>query len=224
MEKICSVNTVNAAIKRREYLESAIEKEENKITISYGNSKMGKIPSFSVLPIITCANCGACSKWCYACKGCFNFNANIEKLADNTAALIKDYYAVFKAIDDVLKTGKYSAFRFNVAGDVFNIRYLNVVTLTAAKNPAVDVLVFTKNYDLFNNYFSKNGAPKNLHVVFFRWDNAKIENPHGLPVAIVKINDDTEIPAGAHRCGGDCVSCLKCFKAERGETVYFDLH
>ena len=38
------------------------------IQIALGNSKMGKIPSVSLVPIDDCANCADCASICYARK------------------------------------------------------------------------------------------------------------------------------------------------------------
>lgn len=230
-KKIQSVNTKNAIEKRKEFLARSLEDLEScTVHLSLGNSKTGPIPSFSVLPLLSCTNCGECSKKCYACKGNFNFNRNINGLAENTALLMEKPYEVEKAINEFLncKTIIYKFFRWNVAGDIAGVvldQYFPLIVRIAEKNPLTTFLMFTKNYKLINDYISSGHfLPQNLNIVFSRWHNTPIENPYGLPVAIVKIDETTEIPVGAFHCDGDCSNCLKCWRIEQEEAVYFDLH
>lgn len=204
------------------------EKDPDSLTvhISFGNSKMGPIPSFSVLPLLTCINCGECSKYCYACKSCFNFNDNIVALAENTVLLEKDPERVYNAIMDVLKSGAvlYRFFRFDVAGDVYSLEYLELIEKVCNECEYTSFLVFTKNYVLFNTRYAESEKPKNLAVVFSQWDNMKVDNPLGFPIAIVKIID-TVIPKNAYKCSGDCSSCFNCWNCKQdGSVRYFDLH
>ena len=225
---IKKVNVENAAAKRKDFLNIAMENLETieKIHVSLGNSKMGTIPSFSVLPIVTCKNCAECSRYCYACKGCFNFNSNIMNLAENTALLFNDPERVENELNLFLNnsTTLYRYFRFNVSGDICNMNYLNIVINIANKNQLTKFLVFTKNYSLFNEYFSKNEKPENLCIVFSQWNNTKIDNPLSFPVAIVNIENETIIPENAFHCSGDCSNCLECWNAKKETYRYFDLH
>ena len=231
-KKIARVNTKNAIEKRTQVLNEVLEDMSiiNEIHVSIGNSKMGPIPSFSVLPFLTCTNCHGCGGFCYAAKGRFNMPKNIRGLAENTALLMKNPAFVEHEINKFLNQGTiiYKYFRFNVAGDIggkVEENYFPMILRIANKNPWTRFLFFTKNYRLVNEYLNKAGKlPENLQIVFSKWDNIPIENPHNLPVAIVKINDNTEIPAGSFHCSGDCANCLKCWLIEDGKTVYFDLH
>lgn len=211
-----------------EFLKVALSglKDIEKIHLSMGNSKMGIIPSFSVLPLVTCTNCGECSKYCYASKGCFNFNGNIMNLAENTALVMESIDRVKDEINAFLNgtTILYRYFRWNVAGDIFTVDYLQMMVDIAATNPWTTFLAFTKNYGLVNSYMDANEIPANLKIVFSRWDNAEVDNRHNLPVAITKIDDNTAIPENAFHCNGDCANCLNCWKAENGTCRYFDLH
>lgn len=225
---IKKVNVEKAAKKRNDFLNIAMENIDNieSIHISLGNSKMGKIPSFSVLPIITCKNCSECSKYCYASKNCYEFNSNILNLAENTAMMKVRPDKVEKEINDFLNnsTTIYKYFRFNVAGDIFTMTYLQVVVSIAKNNPFTRFLVFTKNYDLMNNYFSDHEKPDNLAIVFSKWSNTEIDNPLNFPVAQVNIPSETVIDENSFHCNGDCTSCLECWNAKKGTNRHFDLH
>jgi len=227
-KKIYSVNVKNATEKRKIALSEAIKNIESclQIHISMGNSKM-PIPSFSVLPLITCAGCADCANYCYAAKARFNFPDNIKSLAENTALMMYKPEEVEKQVNSFLdgQLVIYKYFRWNVAGDVFNKSYLDVIGRVAQNNPMTRFLVFTKNFNLFNLYFDGVQKPGNLSIIFSRWDNAIIDNPHNFPLAITKINDDTIIPDGTKKCAGSCETCLNCWnESDNGTARYFELH
>lgn len=230
MKKIAKVNVQKAIEKRKEFLKVAMISDNMKLHFSFGNSKLGKIPSFSVLPFLTCTNCKECGKYCYAAKNCFNFNRNIQNLAENTANVRKlPMNELIEQFDEILGGNIiYKYFRFNVAGDIagaIGTKYFDLILNITEKYPFTTFLLFTKNYEMINTYISNGGKlPKNLSVVFSQWNNIKIDNPHNLPIAIVKVNENTEIPENAFHCSGDCSECLDCWKAEKGSTRYFDLH
>lgn len=231
-KRIQKVNVKNAIEKRTQFLNDTLLNISlvNAIHISIGNSKMGPIPSFSVLPFLTCTNCKGCSGYCYAAKGNFNFPRNINALAENTALLMKNPAFVEHEINKFLNQGTiiYKYFRFNVAGDIggkVEENYFPMILRISKKNPWTRFLMFTKNYRLVNEYIENGGQiPENLQIVFSKWDNIPIDNPHNLPIAIVKVNENTAIPDGAFHCSGDCANCLKCWLIEAGKIVYFDLH
>ena len=230
-KKISRVNTENAIKRRKEFLDNTLNNLENaNIHFSMGNSKMGPIPSFSVLPFLTCKNCNGCGGYCYAAKGAFNFPKNVQSLADNTALLMRDPERVEKEINSFLNNSTilYRYFRFNVAGDIagpVEKEYLPMVIRIAEKNPWTKFLLFTKNYSFVNSMIEKGEQiPENLTIVFSKWDNIPIDNRYNLPVAIVKVNEETEIPESAFHCSGDCANCLNCWHAKSGDVRYFDLH
>ena len=216
------INVKNAYAKRLDALNNV---NEPKMHISLGNSKLGSIPNFSVLPLVTCTNCNECSKHCYACKGCFNYNNVINSEAENTYLVMNEPKRVENEINAFLNgVVLYRYFRWNTSGDVFSREYLEIIVNVAKANELTTFLVFTKNFKLFNEYLRENELPKNLKVVFSKWDNAEIDNEHNLPIAIVKVNEQTEIPGNAYKCSGNCANCLECWNANKGTTRYFDLH
>ena len=227
---IKKVNVKNAIAKRKEFLNSALLKDSYKLHFSLGNSKTGIIPSFSVLPFLTCTNCKECGKYCYAAKNRFNFHRNIENLAENTAAIrnlsMKELIDQFENFFNGLTVYKY--FRFNVAGDIagpIGTKYFDLILKVSLMHPETTFLMFTKNYERINLFLEYGGKlPENLTIVFSQWDNNTFENPFDLPIAIVKMDENTNIPENAFHCSGDCANCLDCWKAKKGTVRYFDLH
>ena len=94
-----------------------------KLKISAKNTKLGKIPSFSMSAKKTCPNKTPwCEKHCYATK--------LERLYPN----VKNAYAVnYKATQKVsfvnsmvreIKNSDTDVFRMHVSGDFFNVKYI----------------------------------------------------------------------------------------------------
>lgn len=197
-------------------------------TISNSNSKMGSVASVSLLPFITCpARCSkTCAKKCYAAKLANLRPAVLDSYARNTAlAMIKpDLY--WNSVNQAIKAVRF--FRYHVSGDIMNKAYFDNMVKSAVENPHCEILVFTKKYEIVNNWINENGKlPENLHILFSGWDNLKPINPHNMPETNIfktegEINDNWKI------CGGNCFNCacrgLGCWQAKTGETVAFKLH
>lgn len=228
---ISRVNVAHAYEMRKRALDEALARldagEVLHIHISKGNRKTGALPSFSVLPLLTCGeHCSQCAGWCYACKGAFCFPRNVRQLAENTALLMRHPDQVREELAEYIAKTKPEAWRWNVAGDIFSREYLDIIERLALEFPAVRFLAFTKHYERINARLDEVGEfPPSLSIVFSAWnDPAKVPNPHGLPVSMVREDGAQKVPENATACGGHCTSCLWCFFAKRGELVFFDLH
>lgn len=199
------------------------------ISVSSGNAKMGKIPSVSLPPIVTCSPvaCRTCGRKCYAKKICryskeaaAAYNRNLDILKNNPALFWDD-------VDRALKTSRF--FRFNVSGDIYNKKYFEKLCEVVKKNNHCEVLIFTKKYDIVNDYLKKNKLPKNLHVLFSGWIGIEIDNPHNLPEAHVLFkNGETSAKDGAIYCSGNCFECAinngGCWSLKKGQQVIFREH
>lgn len=227
---IMKVNAEASIAKRRSFMDFAranYNADTVEITISEKNSKMGYVPSFSVMPGITCKHCSKCSEYCYAMKGFYNYDSNILKLANNTVAVEKDPENVVKFINKFLANPViiYRFFRFNTAGDI-NENYLdNVILPVVAENPITVFYLYTKNYELINEKI-QNGwkVPKNLVIIFSQWGNEEIKNPYNLPVFKTILDAEEPQPENETICINDCMNCLKCHKAKNGEKIGCYLH
>jgi hypothetical protein len=196
----------------------------HEIVISEGNSKMGKVYSFSVSPVITCGANVPCKKECYACKLCRiyptvrnSYAANLDALHNAPAHLIA------AAIIDVIKRRGVKLFRFNVSGDFgfngsFDKFYFDLACKIAKNCPETNFLAFTKIYDAFNMI-----RPANFNLVASVWNEYAPENIEDKPTAHY-CDGSRAMPADAVKCGGDCEKCGKCFFLGRGEKVYFEKH
>ena len=202
------------------------------VTISSGNSKMGKVASVSLLPILTCpGRCrGTCGDKCYAKKLAILRPSVARSYARNTAVALLAPFAFFRAVDKAMKKAEY--FRFHVSGDIPNPGYMTEVALCCSANPHCQVLMFTKRYEIVNGYIERHGSlPENLHCLFSGWTNLFPTeggfNPHRLPETTVYAKDE-DIRSEWTLCGGNCLDCAihdgGCWAAQPGETIAFKIH
>lgn len=199
------------------------------VSISYGNSKMGAIPSVSLPPVTTCPNGAPCAKKCYAAKLCRIYPTVKKAYQNNLDILNNDWMEYWRQVRNAVKMSKY--FRFHVSGDIPNAAYFKELVITACACPECNILIFTKQYDIVNNYIDRvGGIPKNLHVIFSRWDaawNVSIRNPHNLPMSAVIFKQSNNIEYDK-ACGGNCAECackgVGCWELKNGETIAFYEH
>jgi hypothetical protein len=119
-------------------------------------------------------------------------------------------------------------FRFHVSGDIPDALYFYDMVLTAKMHEKTEILAFTKQYEIVNDYISTHGAlPQNLHIIFSAWPGLPMDNPHGLPEAHVIFRGET--PCDDWKiCGGNCAECacrgVVCWELKRGEKIAFNQH
>ena len=200
-----------------------------RVRISNANSKMGAVASVSTLPFLTCpAVCaGTCGAKCYAAKLANLRPSVLKSYAINTALALLRPDVYWSGIDYALKGVRY--FRFHVSGDIINAEYFSRMIDAARNNPKTEILVFTKRYNVVNNWISENGElPANLHILFSGWNNLDPANPHNLPETNVIVPDMDTMPDNWKMCGGNCFNCacrgVGCWQAQKGDTIAFKLH
>lgn len=197
-----------------------------KLSISKGNSKMGAIPSVSLPPITTCPKGVPCATKCYAAKLC-RIYPTVKKAYQNNLDLLNENWASYwEQVRQAVATTKY--FRFHVAGDIPNPCYFKEMVITAKQNPTTQILAFTKQYEIVNNYIAIMGElPPNLHIIFSEWGNIKPNNPYNLPTSAV-IFKGTAPCDNWKICGGNCSECacrgVGCWELKKGETIAFYEH
>ena len=184
------------------------------VTISKGNKKIGRVWNLSTAPAITCGNCSACIRFCYAIRDIFKFgydflkNCILRSRAKNTAILLFDRSEFFRQIDTFCSSNrKVKIFRWHVSGEILDDDYFYRMCDIAIKHPDWIFWSYTKMFSCVNHYFEKHSGrlPKNLHVMFSRWMQEEIDNPFGMP----EFHTVEEVPAGAENvCCGNCQFCL----------------
>ena len=197
----------------------------NKVSISKGNSKMGYIPSVSLPPVVTCAKGCACAKKCYAAKLCRIYGTVRRAYNRNLDILKNDMDNYFIQVKAAAMVTKY--FRFHVSGDIYDMNYLDRMVKLAQDLPGTTFLAFTKQYNFVNNFLQYAAIPDNLKIIFSEWPGMEMYNPYNLPVAHVIFKgsepaDDWKI------CGGNCSECacrgVGCWELKKGEHIAFYEH
>lgn len=162
--------------------------ENNVISISKGNIKMGDISSISLPAVVTCRPDAPCFQKCYA-RHMQNFRKNIFSAWTRNLDIYKNnpesYWLQLRAYCSIV-----SAFRFHVGGDIPDIGYLRGMIQLARECKKCQFLAFTKRAEWVNDEISrlksqKKNLPKNLHLVISNWGSWTLPNPHGLPVTNV---------------------------------------
>ena len=143
----------------------------------------------------------------------------------------------FRQLTEQFRLNRY--FRMHVAGDIPNRDYFARLVKAAGENPACEILLFTKQFEIVNEclkeratesgeYFPLETIPENLHVIYSGWgDDFKPVNPYGLPESQVIFKGQTP-PDNWKICGGNCSECacrgVGCWELQPGETIAFYEH
>jgi len=195
------------------------------ISISLGNTKLGKIPQFNLAPKLSCQNSKYCSgvfegrKFeCYAIKAWRQYADTRKAWTKN----IKLCHTRLSLVEDELRQyfdrSRPKWFRIHSAGDFFSQEYLDMWLRLATTYQDIKFLAFTKAYGL---NFSR--APKNLKVVYSVMPET--------PLADVPVGSRAyagpvpQLVSGRlFSCPGTCEGCGVCWNLRDYEHVHFDLH
>lgn len=205
------------------------------IHISKQNSKLGKLPSFSTTPVVGCgSNCKVCANKCYALKSYRMYPSCKTAWDDNFDVVKNSHFAeLFYTVTDYCTSKNIPVFRWFVAGDIYNAGMFSVMVHIATRAWKTRFYVYTKCYDIVNDFIRDGGKiPDNLTVIFSRWDGLEMVNPYGLPESdvILKGSNKTMVD-NSFVCPNQkdkkitCDVCpCPCYLMENGETVYFMEH
>ena len=236
--------------------------EDLHISISKGNIKVGNIPQFNTLPgdealklssgqVLTnvkgtCAGCCSdCKHSCYAVKCCmYHHNSIIPAWAKNTVIMRSDPEKVRREINEFCAKNAVKYFRYHTSGEIESQEQLKLYCDICKDNDDVIFYVYTKRFDLLNEYFVKKGnsLPENFIINLSEWHgNLKpyLESSDaGTKEFFSKLNifafDDksekAEFAAGlvhcpaidktGHETGVTCAQCKRCMKAGHRTSVY----
>ena len=203
--------------------------EELHVSISHGNSKMGAVPSLSLPPIKTCSAsaCKHCAKKCYA-RRMIAMRKTVREAYERNLYLFQNEPEKFwREVNGALAMTTH--FRFGVSGDIANTDYFSHMVELAEKNTHCQILCFTKQFEIVNEYLNTHNLPSNLHIIFSAWKGLDMNNPHNLPEAHVFYRDGTTTAKdGAKYCSGNCFECAttnrNCWSLQKGEQIIFNEH
>ena len=149
--------------------ENAVENVSDlHVKISEGNSKLGAIPSVSLIPVMDCGNCAICAKSCYDLRNDLIYKEVIKTRAINSAIYHEDPERYFKEIDGYLDYRYPRAFRFHIGGDIQDKWYLDKMCEIARKHKDTKFLAFTKMFDVCNEYLDEGNVSPGRHVTLHR--------------------------------------------------------
>ena len=191
------------------------------IRVSNKNTKLGKIPNISLVPVADCGNCEACKSDCYALKAYRQYHSVRKAWKDNSKAFRRNMPKAFLELDTWFHSKRKPPrfFRIHVAGDFLNQEHVDRWVQFAQLWPNTKFLAFTKMHDL--DYSS---IPDNMVVVLSQWPTLP-ETTNGMPRAWVQDGYEDRIPYDAIECPGFCESCAMCWNLHKlGVDVYFNLH
>ncbi len=188
------------------------------INISPGNTKLGSIPSISLLPGVDCGNCGHCIKSCYARKLC-RLRPQVVRAWEKNSKLAREIQTLyFIQLCSWLRWNHPEKFRFHVGGDILDQKYLDYMKRLARIFPGTRFLAFTKMFHL-----SYKGLPPNLRIRFSRWPgDGRVRRKRGIPFAWMQDGTEKRMPKNSLLCGGGCEDCSLCWHDQR--DVVFRKH
>ena len=207
-----------------------------KVTISPGNTKIGRTPNISFLPGLTCQSDVPCKRNCYAVKACRSWAEVVSSWANNSMLWAMRPDLFWKQIDEwsearSRKPPEY--FRWFVGGDIPSLSFYEGMVVLADKNPRTKFLAFTKNGDVVQHHLFR-GHPVNLVLFFSAWpgwrtdQTATIQSAGG-NVAWFQQKDGPEERIQYYektciKCPGKCQACRQCWNPKPGQGVIFHEH
>lgn len=198
-----------------------------KVKISNGNTKMGRIKSVSLPPVVTCRKDAPCIKKCYARR--LMRYPNVRNAYDNNLSLYKqDSGEYFAQVEHIARLERF--FRWHVAGDIPDVEYLANMCYIAIKCEDTQFLCFTKQHEIVNKYIGMGfRIPHNLSLIFSEWEGLELNNPHNLPTAKVITQEQADAMQDKRfLCGGNCEHCVinkvGCWYLLDGESIYLVEH
>lgn len=209
----------------RETLDHA---DELHVCISNGNRKTGEVRSVSLPSVVFCKNCEKCKKSCYDFRNVMFQTRTVKSRARNAAILVKDRDRYFDEISKSLFKDRF--FRWHVGGEIVDLDYLERMVKVAQENSHCTFLVFTKMYDIVNEYMDKHHEMiSNLRVLFSAWEGVEMNNPYNFPTThVMRTEEQAKAHKGAKFCSGNCTECARvgelCWVAKQGEEILFPIH
>ena len=208
-------------------------KRKNDVTISVKNHKLGRIPNVSLTPIASCPAGLPCTQGnqCYALKSYVQYPAVKLAWDSNLAIYLDNPVQYFMDINNYcLARAKRDYFRWHVAGDIVDQRYLTGMKFVAMMNPDIRFMAFTKRYEL-----DYSDLPPNLNIIISMWPGANCPNElwtGSIPVAWLEdknVEDPRmyaklDVVGSMQICSEDCRDCKSCWHNKPMQDVIFKVH
>ena len=193
-----------------------------RVSISTGNRKIGRFLNASLAPILSCLNCAKCMWICYDLKACLFRPTVLFARIKNFLIASKDIDRYFsEIIARIEKRDKSNrglkGFRWHVGGDIISYEYFTYMIKIAKMFPNWEFWTYTKAYWIVNRYVSEHGndrhiaIPKNLHIMFSRWQGMAMDNPYQFAEFRCILKDGSSLPKQENEmyCLGNCEICFE---------------
>lgn len=184
------------------------------IRISAGDTKLGTVPNYSLLPVLTCKNCQHCRGNCYDLIPCIKYPQGwpIRNRAINTALVIRSLATFQQQLEDYLRTlPAGSPFRPHQGGEFFSEQYFAAVNEVIGNCPGIRAWTYTTMDIYTETYYNSRKRPDNFSVMLSTWPGSwEPKNSHGLPQYFVRDTAAGQtMKPGMYICPGNCQICLK---------------
>lgn len=217
-------------------------------SVSERNSKLGNIPSFSVLPgsaplstkagrVVssvpgTCSNCELCEGHCYAIRYTKARPSVAAAYERNTLLLREDPERLGRFIVAAIMMFDRPLFRWNVAGDIDSAEHMQMVANVCAQTPNVKHAIYTHNIKYVTDYMNKFGPISNLAVnwsIEYKPDEEERATAakYGFQFFAYdnhsgRFSECAHCPAvdeNGERTGFQCYTCQRCYSVVSGSIV-----
>lgn len=200
-------------------------------SFSLGNDKMNAVPSFSVMPHMTCCKDAPCmQKGCYAWR-ISQLHPRVRLAWSDNTRMLRDEGRWIEFMEDTIAFIRFqraTKFRFNVAGDIFDVKYGIAMCEIAKACPNTKFWTYTKRWDMLRQVCDETDIPENMTFILSCWN--EFQPPADLKAKFPCAHYDDGLHADLIPkarnvvCGGDCENCPVCVSLKAGMSVTFHRH
>lgn len=206
------------------------------LTLTTGNSKMGRVLNISLPPPQTCDTSLPCYKsGCYAMRTAYGLYPEVRAAWNgNLQVWMRSRDRYIDAVDAAIDKAKPDLFRWHVGGDIpgwlsdAHAYIVDAICGIAKRHPDVRFWSTTKKHFLVSLHRRAIAACPNLTVMLSMWPGLEADGRllRHWPTAWVNDpkNPDPRIPKDARPCSGRCDTCAACWGMKAGESVVFKKH
>jgi len=196
------------------------------ISISPGNSKLGRTPNISLPPHTTCELDAPCRKDCYANNHAYRLYPQARAAWDRNLLIWEhnpeDYEAQLR---DYL-SGRFFKdgtryFRWHVGGDIPDFQYAVMVNRIAEVFPDTAFLIYTRrNWLDGEEPWPGEPQPQNLFVLRSQWIGEDVDTEERKFIVLEK---KAPVPMDGFLCPGKCEGCRECWMMH-SHPIYIHKH